>query len=36
MRCYVSQAYLWSIVQKVMVYNLLSIKALHQQIGAKL
>lgn len=36
MRCYVSQAYLWSIVQKVTAYNLLSIKALHQQIDAKL
>lgn len=36
MECYVSQAYLWSIVQKVMVYNLLSIKVLCYQIGAKL
>jgi len=36
MRCYVSQAYLWSIVQKVTAYNLLSIKALHHQIGVKL
>jgi len=36
MRCYVSQAYLWSIVQKVTAYNLLSIKALCYQIGVKL
>lgn len=36
MECYVSQAYLWSIVQKVTTYNSFSIKALHQQIDAKL
>jgi len=36
MECYVSQAYLWSIVQKVTTYNLLSIKALCCQIGVKL
>lgn len=36
MECYVSQAYLWSMVQKVTAYNLLSIKVLYYQIGAKL
>lgn len=36
MECYVSQAYLWSIVQKVTTYNSFSIKALHYQAGVKL
>lgn len=36
MECYVSQAYLWSIVQILTTYNSLSIKVLYYQIGVKL